>query len=370
PTMAFATEGYVSEVDESIKITYHKGLTIPRDYFYEGRAFTETHPFVIGTVHNISDQQIDNIVIKISEFGSTTVENSVPLNVSSLKPNEKSYFGSLLERQTSCYQLSVNNYDDDSSQTYQGEDITQIFYDLDMESFEIQDDRILVTVRNNGEVSTQMGVLLVAYDGKDIIDFSVDVADKRSSPNKKYDFEFRQRVADDFSRLSYSLITIDNELSYDLIATSWGTDDIDFSDPTAGTKYDRFYSVDEIHQSPHTFEIPFGGEDYKVGTCEGGELVLIESETNDQQIPEWVKNNARWWGNDEIDDSTFVSGIQFLIKEGILKVSSNSNAESSSDEIPSWVKNNAKWWSEDAISETDFISGIEYLVNNGVIRVD
>ncbi len=65
-----------------------------------------------------------------------------------------------------------------------------------------------------------------------------------------------------------------------------------------------------------------------------------------------------------------MSGIQFLIKEDILKVSSNSNAESSSDEIPSWVKNNAKWWADGVISETDFISGIEYLVNNGIIKVD
>ena len=37
-------------------------------------------------------------------------------------------------------------------------------------------------------------------------------------------------------------------------------------------------------------------------------------------VPEWVKNTAGWWANDEIDDETFVNAIQYLIQEGILQV--------------------------------------------------
>ena len=29
--------------------------------------------------------------------------------------------------------------------------------------------------------------------------------------------------------------------------------------------------------------------------------------------------------------------------------------------IPYWIKNNAKWWSDDKISDNDFLSGIEYI---------
>jgi hypothetical protein len=85
-------------------------------------------------------------------------------------------------------------------------------------------------------------------------------------------------------------------------------------------------------------------------------------------IPQWVKNNAEWWADDIIDDSTFVNGIEYLIKENILNVTS-SNVESSNSTIPQWIKNNAGWWADDIISEDDFISGIEYLVNNGIISV-
>jgi len=38
--------------------------------------------------------------------------------------------------------------------------------------------------------------------------------------------------------------------------------------------------------------------------------------------------------------------------------------------VPSWIQNNAKWWSEGKLSEDDFINGIEYLVKNGIIKVN
>ncbi|MCI4432179.1 MAG: hypothetical protein JHC41_01025 [Nitrosopumilus sp.] len=41
-----------------------------------------------------------------------------------------------------------------------------------------------------------------------------------------------------------------------------------------------------------------------------------------QKIPSWIKNNAGWWADGSIDDNSFVQGIQFLIKEGIMKISS------------------------------------------------
>ena len=37
--------------------------------------------------------------------------------------------------------------------------------------------------------------------------------------------------------------------------------------------------------------------------------------------------------------------------------------------IPDWIKNNAKWWSEGAISDTDYVESLEYLINNGIIDV-
>ena len=39
-----------------------------------------------------------------------------------------------------------------------------------------------------------------------------------------------------------------------------------------------------------------------------------------QEVPAWIKNNAGWWAADQIDDSAFLQGIQYLVKEGIIIV--------------------------------------------------
>ena len=100
-------------------------------------------------------------------------------------------------------------------------------------------------------------------------------------------------------------------------------------------------------------------------------LSLIQEKDNMQsQIPDWIRNNASWWVEGNIDDSAFVGGIQFLIKEGIIQIpETTKSTPSDSQEIPTWIKNNADWWSQGLISDNDFLKGITFLVENGIITV-
>jgi len=41
-----------------------------------------------------------------------------------------------------------------------------------------------------------------------------------------------------------------------------------------------------------------------------------------------------------------------------------------SEGIPDWVKNNAGWWSEGLIGDSDFVSGIKFLIEQGIMVVD
>lgn len=55
---------------------------------------------------------------------------------------------------------------------------------------------------------------------------------------------------------------------------------------------------------------------------------------------------------------------------GILAVAGVSYA--SSDQqivIPQWIRNNAKWWSQGTISDSDYVSGIQYLITQGIIQI-
>lgn len=87
-------------------------------------------------------------------------------------------------------------------------------------------------------------------------------------------------------------------------------------------------------------------------------------------IPSWIKGNAKWWADGQIDDNTFLQGIQYLIKNGILTVPSSSQSSSSnSGQVPVWIKNNAGWWADGQIDDKTFVQGIQYLIKEGYITV-
>jgi len=99
-------------------------------------------------------------------------------------------------------------------------------------------------------------------------------------------------------------------------------------------------------------------------------VVVDRVSIDETSIPIWIKNNAGWWADGQIDDSSFLQGIQYLIKEGIMVIPPTETAEASeSQEVPSWIKNNAGWWAEGQIDDETFVSGIQYLIKVGVIKV-
>lgn len=48
--------------------------------------------------------------------------------------------------------------------------------------------------------------------------------------------------------------------------------------------------------------------------------VSLQASGQNYSIPNWIKNNARWWADGQISDGDFISGIQYLISNGIMKV--------------------------------------------------
>ena len=53
----------------------------------------------------------------------------------------------------------------------------------------------------------------------------------------------------------------------------------------------------------------------------GGTIYKIEPiQTAETSIPDWIKNNAGWWATDQIDDNSYVLGLQWLISNGIIVI--------------------------------------------------
>ena len=86
-------------------------------------------------------------------------------------------------------------------------------------------------------------------------------------------------------------------------------------------------------------------------------------------IPEWIKNVAGFWHAGDINDQSFLEGIQYLIQNDILIVPETEVDSESSGTIPEWVKNTAGWWATGQIDDVTFVNGIQFLIQSGLIQV-
>ncbi len=105
----------------------------------------------------------------------------------------------------------------------------------------------------------------------------------------------------------------------------------------------------------------------------------VQSAPSKQNIPKWIKNNIEWWSVGQIDDLAFLTGIEFLVKEKIIIIEMPDKSDDdlryesaiSSEplhQVPEWVKNNAKWWADGAINDETFISSLKFLIEEGIIK--
>ena len=117
------------------------------------------------------------------------------------------------------------------------------------------------------------------------------------------------------------------------------------------------------------------------------QLVIRENMT---KIPSWIKNNAKWWSEGHTSDLEFVSMIEYLIRNEIVKISREAthtpsleiqslapalesppvleSPTSTNQQIPTWIRDNARLWSEDMVDDITFGDGIQYMIGNKIIQ--
>ena len=102
-----------------------------------------------------------------------------------------------------------------------------------------------------------------------------------------------------------------------------------------------------------------------------GNTGTLNQPLGDFTVPSWIKNNAGWWADDLIDDSSFISGLQWMISNDVIVLPSTEQGESDGENvIPSWIKKTAGWWSGDEIHDITFVSAIRYLIVEGIIVIE
>ena len=53
-------------------------------------------------------------------------------------------------------------------------------------------------------------------------------------------------------------------------------------------------------------------------------LPFVDAKT---MLPDWVQNNAKWYGEGKISEADYVSSLQWLISEGIIQIPSDKSIQ-------------------------------------------
>jgi hypothetical protein len=109
-------------------------------------------------------------------------------------------------------------------------------------------------------------------------------------------------------------------------------------------------------------------------------LLLIASIGNfasaqDNNLPDWFKNNAKWWNEDLISDQEIINAIENLIENDIILVELPSSNPTNAVEInqrdqsiPNFVKDVFGFWGADLVSDSEIGNSLQYLIKQNIIR--
>lgn len=224
-----------------------------------------------------------------------------------------------------------------------------------------------------------------AHKAQIVGDYKLDVGWKTEPPtvNDPNSIEIILSIASDFDKQRYDAVYFDSSEKASESGISGIADDLDV-DITIGSEKKIFLTLTEDSENPGKYYGEFTPQEsgttkvHVYGKIQGSEFEAtfhpekVEENTTTNEtviIPDWIRNNAKWWADGIIGDSDFTSGIQYLIKNHILDVLVTEQHETDNKEIPSWIKNNAGWWADGMISDDDFIKGIQYMITNGIIMI-
>lgn len=387
--------------DQDIMIVHHNtwsdfdSTTDYGDGEYEYTGFTGG--YIVGDILNLSEHNLTDIRITINPFGEhlgTAESKSWHPMKKILRPGEVSPFFAYMGGGFDNYSIKIDGYKGTSEIPIKPQvEISDILLNEDNEGNEI----LTIVCTNNMKKSDDLRLLLLGYSENNLLEYyslmdeyALSRVDHNASDcitdgklvlsESAYYGDIPNTVPIEYAkndRLEAFLIQSGINLHYDVqeINKSKNLNAYEnipshhiqtavYSNYFPDSLAPKYVNIDNLKSHSEKLQ-----EIKKSKT----DAMNLPNNLDDsyQGIPEWVKNNAEWWANDEIDDSTFVSGIQYMIKEGIISVSLSSTQDENTitNEIPRWVKNNAEWWAQEIISDKDFLKGIEFLVENGIIAV-
>ena len=169
----------------------------------------------------------------------------------------------------------------------------------------------------------------------------------------------------------FSLILISLSIQYSLADT--GVISMDSHD----VKYDiNNAKIESIFLDPDIFELIVTMTTQGDGTVEitiPRDLLDAKFELSDDMFYVLVDGFETDFVESESDSNSRTLIIPFFSGDSIIEIigthALNPFILNAEIKIRPWIKNNAGWWSTDLIEDTEFVSGIQYLITNGIMHV-
>ena len=99
------------------------------------------------------------------------------------------------------------------------------------------------------------------------------------------------------------------------------------------------------------------------------EKTVADIGKNNEKVPHWVKKIVSWWGIGKITDQEFLSTLDYLIKNDMIKIPKDSSFENTKElKMLSWVRGNLNTWSQEGVSNLDFFKNMNWLIENKFIK--
>jgi hypothetical protein len=103
-----------------------------------------------------------------------------------------------------------------------------------------------------------------------------------------------------------------NRLRVDVISPSGVKTGIVDEQIGTGFFFNTFPITSQSETGKYKIHVKFGEREFEIGSF------LIVGKNNN--VPDWIKNTAKWWADGTISDQNFLDGIKFLIENGIIVV--------------------------------------------------
>ena len=169
----------------------------------------------------------------------------------------------------------------------------------------------------------------------------------------------------------FSLILISSSIQYSLADT--GVVSMDSHD----VKYDiNNAKIESIFLDPDFFELIITMTTQDDGTVEitiPRDLLDAKFELSDDMFFVLVDGFETDYVESESDSNSRTLMIPFFSGDSVIEIigthALNPFISNTEIKIPDWIKNNAGWWADGLIEDTDFVSGIQYLITNGIMHV-